>query len=33
MKSALDLVATLEPGEPVLAATLAVLQHMQAQDV
>ena len=32
MKSALDLVATLEPGDAVLAGTLAVLQHVQAQD-
>ena len=28
MKSALDLVATLEPGDAVLAGILAVLQHM-----
>ena len=32
-KSALDLVATLEPGDAVLPRTLAVLQHVQAQDM
>ena len=29
MKSARDLVATLEPGDAVLAGTLAVLQNVQ----
>ena len=32
-KSALDLVATLEPGDAVLAGVLAVLQDMQAQGI
>lgn len=31
MKSAWDLVATLEPGDAVLAGTLAVLQNVQVQ--